>query len=240
MQKIGFYEKKIDFRDICTSKLKHVGLYHTYTYTIFIGFVSVQIGRPVLYLPWAICWALYHCVWVVLEAYWWSLKAHRAPLEWLLKLTNIGYVLLTAVAVMECVNAVYTYCFHTSKELGKIRTTYQFMVYLFHNFVVVLYFCKFRTIMKLYVKVYYFEYMLISLAETKTAMPWNYKLSWVLNNMSHTTALLIALSYWTMLSQRKYMYICFWCKVNQFICILLSRQLWVEVGVRIMLMLKHL
>lgn len=57
--------------------------------------------------------------------------------------------------------------------------------------------------------------MLISSPETKTAMPWNYKLSWVLNNMSHPTALLIALSYWTMLSQRKYMYICFWCKVNQ-------------------------
>nr|XP_022300510.1 protein rolling stone-like isoform X2 [Crassostrea virginica] len=141
---------KRDDRVTCLRRLhiKEFGLNHKNPKR----FVTLEIGRPVLYLPWAICWALYHCVWVVLEAYWWSLKAHRAPLEWLLKLTNIGYVLLTAVAVMECANALYTYCFHSSKEL-------------------------------------------------ETAMPWNYKLSWVLNNMSHPTALLIALSYWTMLSQ---------------------------------------
>lgn len=142
---------KSDGRVTCFRKLhiKECGLSHRNPKR----FVALEFGRPILYLPWAIFWALYHCVWIALEAYWWSLKTHRAPLEWLLKLTNVGYILLTAVAVTECINAVYTYCFHTSKEL-----------------------------------------------ETKTGMPWYYKLSWVLHNMSHTTALLIALSYWTILA----------------------------------------
>ncbi|XP_048741364.2 protein rolling stone-like [Ostrea edulis] len=116
-------------------------------------FVTLEFGRPVLYLPWAIFWAIYHCIWIVLEAYWWSLKTHRAPLEWLLKLTNIGYVILTSAAIAECFIAVYTYCFLTAKD-----------------------------------------------RESQTGMSWYCKLSWVLHNISHPTALLIALSYWTMLS----------------------------------------
>lgn len=115
-------------------------------------FVTLEIGRPIFYLPWTIFWTVYHGVWIILEAYWWSLKSHRAPMEWLLKLTNLGYVALSAVAIVECMIAVYTYCFLTEKE-----------------------------------------------REIQMNLPWYSRLSWILHNISHPTALLIALSYWTMI-----------------------------------------
>ncbi|XP_062610604.1 protein rolling stone-like [Saccostrea cucullata] len=87
-------------------RLKEFGLQHQQP----DDFVRLEFGPPILYLPWAGAWALYHFVWVCLEGYWWSLKSHYVTLDWFRQLSNVGYTVLTAFTLIDFFIASYTYC----------------------------------------------------------------------------------------------------------------------------------
>lgn len=89
-------------------------------------FFFLQFGRPLLYLPWSAAWALYHFIWVCLEGYWWSLKSHYVTLDWFRQLSNVGYTVLTAFALVDFFIAFYAYCLaprlgHIGKQADNAR-----------------------------------------------------------------------------------------------------------------------
>lgn len=116
-------------------------------------FLRLEFGRPLLYLPWSAAWALYHFVWVCLEGYWWSLKSHYVTLDWFRQLSNVGYTVLTAFALVDFFIAFYAYCL--APRLAHVEPE---------------------------------------------VMQWYHKFSWVLYNITITTALSVTVTYWAFLS----------------------------------------
>lgn len=113
----------------CRNRRNRDGINKKIFYMIILQFdlfVFLQFGRPLLYLPWSAAWALYHFIWVCLEGYWWSLKSHYVTLDWFRQLSNVGYTVLTAFALVDFFIAFYAYCLaprlaHVGKQTHNAR-----------------------------------------------------------------------------------------------------------------------
>ncbi|VDI64034.1 Hypothetical predicted protein [Mytilus galloprovincialis] len=95
-------------------KLKEFGL----AYSRPQDFVTLQHGPQILYVIWAALWLAYHLIWILIEAYW---SLTNTPGKWMLLLTNLSYLALAFLTLIDFVCCLYVCCLRPDIANGRIQ-----------------------------------------------------------------------------------------------------------------------
>lgn len=76
----------------------------------------LQHGPQILYVIWAALWLAYHLIWILIEAYW---SLTNTPGKWMLLLTNLSYLALAFLTLIDFVCCLYVCCLRPDIANGK-------------------------------------------------------------------------------------------------------------------------